>query len=77
MIGAVSPFACALPTVFISVRPGQRFEERLLRETERKALQTACLFDKTQTREAVTVIIKCFLAIFGKEIFLTLRKATF
>lgn len=72
MIGAVSPFACALLTVFISVRPGQCFEERLLRETEHKALQTACLFDKTQTREVVTVMIKCFLAIFTKEFFFKL-----
>lgn len=77
MIGAVSPFACALPTVFTSVRPDQCFEERLLTETEHKALQTVCLFGKTQTRELLTVIIKCFLAIFAKGFFLTLRKATF
>lgn len=67
MTGAVSPFACALPTAFISARPGQCFEERLLREAEHKALLTACLVDKTQSREVVTVIIKCFLRNFNSK----------
>lgn len=49
MIRALSPFACALLIDFISVRPGQRMEERLLKGLSRKLCKLP-VFDKTQSR---------------------------
>lgn len=62
-----------LSSDFISVRPGQRVEEGLLRLSTK--LCELPVFDKTQNRGVVTAIIKRFLAILAKE--KNLRKATF